>query len=76
MSGAETSQKMGRNPSFIAAAPNDVYASAPYRYRRIGETSFQLYGVGKNRKDDGGFIAPRLPENQQLDAIWLYAPSR
>lgn len=61
-------------PEFVPTVPTDIYAHAPYRYQRVGESSFRLYSVGANRTDDGGQIAPGVQERKQLDAIWLYAP--
>jgi len=61
-------------PEFVPAVPTDIYAHAPYRYQRVGESSFRLYSVGANRTDDGGQIAPGMQERKQLDAIWLYSP--
>ncbi|HSI12822.1 MAG TPA: hypothetical protein VK961_12305 [Chthoniobacter sp.] len=61
-------------PEIIAAVPIDPYSHAPYRYQRAGSTSFRLYGVGENRTDDGGQIAPGVADRKQLDAVWPYAP--
>ncbi|HEY3899237.1 MAG TPA: hypothetical protein VGM54_11520 [Chthoniobacter sp.] len=61
-------------PAFIAEIPPDVYARAPYLYQPVGKSSFRLYGVGENRKDDGGHIDPKKSESRQLDAVWLFAP--
>jgi hypothetical protein len=61
-------------PGFVAEVPSDIYAHAPYRYERTDAGSFRLYSVGKDRHDDGGQIDPKLSEQRQLDAIWLYAP--
>jgi hypothetical protein len=62
-------------PEFIAAIPLDPYSHATYRYRRVGNSSFHLYGVGENRTDEGGQIAPGVPERKQLDAVWPYEPA-
>ncbi len=62
-------------PEFLAAIPVDPYSHAPYRYQRVGSTSFRLYGVGENRTDEGGTIVPGVPERKQLDAVWPYAPA-
>ncbi|MEP6670445.1 MAG: hypothetical protein ABJF10_14895 [Chthoniobacter sp.] len=61
-------------PEYIATIPTDIYARAPYRYQRLGETSFRLYSVGQNRTDDGGQLVPGVQERKQLDALWIYAP--
>lgn len=41
-------------PDFIAAVPVDTYSRQPMIYRRKEGGTFLLYGVGKNRVDDGG----------------------
>lgn len=61
-------------PEFIPVLPIDIYAQAPYRYRRIGTTSFQLYSVGENRKDDGGVVVvPPRSGPPQGDIVWPFA---
>jgi hypothetical protein len=52
-------------PEFLPALPIDVYAHAPYHYRRIGATSFQLYSVGVTREDDG---------QPPPSALWPFSP--
>jgi hypothetical protein len=61
-------------PEFIAAVPVETYSRQPMIYRRQEGGTFLLYGVGKDRKDDGGAVDPKLHEKKQLDDIWLYAP--
>jgi hypothetical protein len=61
-------------PEFIAAVPVETYSRQPMIYRRQEGGTFFLYGVGKDRKDDGGAVDPKLHEKKQLDDIWLYAP--
>ena len=61
-------------PDFIAAVPLDVYSRQPMIYWRKDGGTFLLYGVGKNRTDDGGKIDPKRSENSQPDDVWLYAP--
>ncbi|HSI12821.1 MAG TPA: hypothetical protein VK961_12300 [Chthoniobacter sp.] len=61
-------------PEFLSALPIDLYARAPYRYQRVGQTSFRLYSVGRNRRDDGGTSVPSVAERNQLDAVWPSAP--
>lgn len=61
-------------PEFLPAVPVDTYSKKPLIYRRLEGGTFLLYGVGKNRTDDGGVIDPKLGERKQLDDIWLYAP--
>jgi hypothetical protein len=64
-------------PEFIPALPTDFYNRyAPYRYQRIGKSSYRLYSVGRNRTDEGGVIAPNQAEWNQLDAVWPYAPDQ
>ena len=52
----------------------DVYSRQPLIYHRKEGGTFLLYGVGKNRTDDGAKINPVDGQNQQRDAIWFFAP--
>lgn len=61
-------------PEFIAEVPVDTYSRQPMIYRRQEGGTFLLYGVGKDRKDYGGAVDPKLNEKKQRDDIWLYAP--
>ncbi len=62
-------------PDFIAELPLDTYSRQSLIYRRKDGGTFLLYGVGKNRTDDGGgTLDPRKNEIGQLDDIWLFAP--
>lgn len=61
-------------PEFLAAIPIDLYTPAPYRYQRVGVTSFRVYSVGRNQQDDGGAIMPNVPEEDRLDIVWPYSP--
>ena len=61
-------------PDFIAAVPVDTFSKQPLIYRRKDGGTFLLYGVGKNRTDDGGTIIPKLYETKQPDDVWPYAP--
>ena len=62
-------------PDFIAKVPADTYSRRPMIYRRKEGGTFLLYGVRKNRVDDGGAVDPKLgTESRQRDDIWLYAP--
>lgn len=63
------------SPEFLTVPPIDIYARAPFHYQRVGKVSFRLYSVGANRTDEGGQLAPGVPEHKQLDAIWPYAPT-
>ena len=51
-----------------------VMARQPLIYRRKEGGTFLLYGVGKNRTDDGGAVDPKPNAGGQRDDIWLYAP--
>jgi hypothetical protein len=61
-------------PQFLSALPVDLYTQKPLIYRRKEGGTFLLYGVGKNRVDDGGKIEPKEHERRQKDDVWLYAP--
>lgn len=61
-------------PYFLPSLPLDPWSGAPYHYRRTEAGSFLLYSVGKNRVDDDGHLDPKKNEQQQPDAVWLYAP--
>ena len=61
-------------PEFMAEVPVDTYSRQPLIYRRGEGGTFQLYGVGNDRKDDGGAVDAKRSENKQRDDIWLYAP--
>jgi hypothetical protein len=52
-------------PDFIDAIPMDVYSEQPPIYRRT-EGGYLLYGVDKDRRDDGG--------DTKKDRVWRYAP--
>jgi hypothetical protein len=60
-------------PQYLSEAATSTRAKEPLIYRRVGG-SYELYGVGKNRKDDGGRVDPKLRESKQLDDVWLFAP--
>lgn len=62
-------------PTYLRIVPTDVYSREPYHYQRSGESSFRLYSVGENRKDDGGLLVPGVSESRQPDILWLYAPT-
>ena len=61
-------------PDFIAELPMDTYSHQPLIYRRKDGGTFLLYGVGKNRTDDGGVVDPKQTESNQRDEIWIFAP--
>ena len=62
-------------PDFLIALPIDVYTSRSMTYRRQEGGTFLLYGVSKNRKDDGGTIDLKRGEREHADDVWLYAPT-
>ncbi len=69
-------EKLGElMPEFIQTLPTDIYSRAPYRYQRLGKSSYRLYSVGRNRTDEGGAMSPNQSEWNQLDAVWPYAPA-
>ena len=61
-------------PDFIAKVPVDTYSRQPMTYHRKEGGTFLLYGVGKNRVDDGGVSDAKGSDGERLDFIWLYAP--
>ena len=60
-------------PQFIAAIPADAYSGQSPIYRREEGGTFLLYGVGKNRRDDGG-VPTQGDDGDEIDDIWPYAP--
>ena len=61
-------------PDFIAEMPVETYSRQPLIYRRKDGGTFLLYGVGKNRTDDGGVIDSKKSDFEQPDHVWLFAP--
>ncbi len=61
-------------PDFIAGVPVDTYSREPLIYRRKGDGTFLLYGVGINRMDDSGARDAKKSEHKQPDDLWHYAP--
>jgi hypothetical protein len=60
-------------PQFIVKAPHDVIGGQPLRYRRTSDSSFILYSVGWNGKDDGGeaaFGVDAAVDVEHGDWIW------
>ncbi len=43
-------------PGFLNRVPQDIYAAAPLRFRKL-DRSYVLYSVGRDLKDDGGPIS-------------------
>ena len=61
-------------PEFIAEVPMDVYSRQPMIYRRENGGTFLLYGVGSNRRDDGGADESEGFSGERRDIVWRYAP--
>jgi hypothetical protein len=40
-------------PQYLAVVPDDLFAGKPFRYTSDG-SSYQLYSIGRNERDDGG----------------------
>ena len=45
-------------PQFIPAIPTDLFDGQPLRYKRDSKGGYQIYSIGWNGKDDGGFLLP------------------
>jgi hypothetical protein len=61
-------------PGFLAAVPRDWMDGQPLRYRLNADSSFTLWSVGTDGKDDGGDPAPPKGEmrgmNAGRDIVW------
>lgn len=57
--------------NYISQLPNDVVTGEPYKYRPL-ESSFLLYSIGWNKRDDGGVPGKILFDAKQGDWIWQY----
>jgi len=57
-------------PEFCDVMPQDPMSSQPFHYRRLGSDGFELYSVGWNGKDEGGF--PGLLPVHWRDRSWNY----
>ena len=57
-------------PDFCDIKPQDPMSSQPFHYRRLGSDGFELYSVGWNGKDEGGF--PGLIPVHWRDRSWNY----
>jgi hypothetical protein len=55
-------------PAFLAGAPIDPMSGKPLCYRRNPDSTFTLYSVGEDGKDDGGCGGTSLWTG--LDALW------
>jgi hypothetical protein len=61
-------------PEFIESVPVETYSRQPMLYRRNEGGTFLLYGVGKNRIDDGGVRGAKGNDGELLDDVWFHAP--
>jgi hypothetical protein len=61
-------------PAFLAAPPLDPMNNQPFHYDRTDDGWFQLYSVGPNAQDDGGFFKAKTLD-QEKDWPWP-VPSR
>ena len=57
--------------------PNDPYTGEPYVYKPHSKGRYELHGVGRNQKDEGGKVV--LTDNGTLnleegDLVWGYSP--
>ena len=62
------------SPKFVASLPHDVLTGEAYKYRRNGQTSFILYSIGWDEKDDGGVAGKILYDEKSGDWVWDSAP--
>ena len=63
-------------PQFIDRIPNDVIDGQPLRYQQTGEGGYRLYSIGWNQQDDGGEIAWRSENQNEVeitegDWVWV-----
>lgn len=62
-------------PEFVAAIPRDPVDGQPLRYRRDGESSFLLYSINTDGKDDSGDPRPegdRFSMNPLRGRDWVW----
>lgn len=57
-------------PQYLAVVPDDLLAGKPFRYTSDG-SSYQLYSIGRNERDDGGKMG--TPEGAD-DMLMAYPP--
>jgi hypothetical protein len=55
-------------PEFLTAVPVDFMDGQPVKYQRLDETSFVLYSVGEDGRDDGGDVRP--PTSSPARDLW------
>jgi hypothetical protein len=64
-------------PKFLDKVPHDITTGEPLKYRRA-ESSFVLYSIGWNEKDDGGMTPPTVsngkPDAGAGDWVWQFSP--
>ena len=61
-----------------APVPNDPYTGKPYVYKPDPKGRYELYGVGRNQKDEGGKVVLRDSGGLDLyegDLVWSYLPT-
>ena len=57
--------------------PNDPYNGKPYAYKPDSKGRYELYGIGRNQKDEGGKVALKDKGRLHLekgDLVWRYSP--
>jgi len=64
------------SPKFSSKLPHDVINGQPLKYRRT-DSSYVLYSVGWNEKDDGGLVVLTEGKNPRVDQdkgdwVWTY----
>ena len=57
-------------PDFIPELRNDPVNGEAYRYERIDNHRYRLWGVGMNGVDDGGVIDAAADDHDQPDIVW------
>jgi hypothetical protein len=64
-------------PKFLDKLPHDIISGEPLKYRRA-DSSFVLYSIGWNEKDDGGMTPPTAldykPDAAAGDWVWQFSP--
>jgi hypothetical protein len=62
-------------PRFASVLPHDIINGQPLKYRLTDNGRFILYSVGWNEKDDGGVVATKKDNRQDIlqgDWVWQY----
>jgi hypothetical protein len=64
-------------PKFLDKAPHDLITGEPLKYHRA-DSSFVLYSLGWNEKDDGGITSTTIingqPNKESGDWVWQFSP--